>query len=198
MISIEKIQEMAAAVVAPISGAEVQVLPNPAVPAQSSLLATPQAILALAQFLRDNEELQFDFCSNVTGVDWPEKAVKEKVVVEEEVDGEIKKVEKEIEKKEGGYLEAVYHLYSVSRKQGPLVLRCRTADRVENVAIPSLTPVWKSADFQEREVFDLYGIRFVGHPDLRRLLLWDEFEGHPMRKDYIPDDDSYCGEEGGK
>ena len=55
--------------------------------------------------------------------------------------------------------------------------------------LPSLTPIWRSAEFQEREIFDLYGIRFDGHPDLRRILMWDEFEDHPMRKDYREPDD---------
>ena len=59
-------------------------------------------------------------------------------------------------------------------------------------AFPSLTPIWRSAEFQEREIFDLYGIRFDHHPDLRRILMWDEFEDHPMRKDYRePDDYEY-------
>ena len=55
--------------------------------------------------------------------------------------------------------------------------------------MPSLTPIWRSAEFQEREIFDLYGIRFDGHPDLRRILMWDEFEDYPMRKDYREPDD---------
>ncbi len=60
------------------------------------------------------------------------------------------------------------------------------------VHLPSLTPVWRSAEFQEREIFDLYGIHFDGHPDLRRILMWDEFVDHPMRKDYVePDDYEY-------
>ena len=46
-------------------------------------------------------------------------------------------------------------------------------------------PVWRSCELQEREVFDLFGVNFTGHPDLRRILMWDEFEGHPMRKDYV-------------
>ena len=58
--------------------------------------------------------------------------------------------------------------------------------------LPSLTPIWRSAEFQEREIFDLFGIVFTGHPDLRRLLMWDEFKDHPMRRDYVePDDFEY-------
>ena len=55
--------------------------------------------------------------------------------------------------------------------------------------MPSLTPVWRSCEFQEREVYDLFGVRFEGHPDLRRILMWDEFKDHPMRKDYVEPDD---------
>jgi NADH-quinone oxidoreductase subunit C len=86
----------------------------------------------------------------------------------------------------------VYHLYSIEKKHGPIIIRLRTENRTDKVHLPSLTPVWRSAEFQEREIFDLYGIIFDGHPDLRRILMWDEFEDHPMRKDYIePDDYEY-------
>jgi NADH-quinone oxidoreductase subunit C len=72
------------------------------------------------------------------------------------------------------------------------VLRLRTGNRTDQNHLPSFTPVWRSAEFQEREVFDLYGIIFDGHPDLRRILMWDEFEDHPMRRDYVePDDYEY-------
>jgi NADH-quinone oxidoreductase subunit C len=68
----------------------------------------------------------------------------------------------------------------------------RTGNRGDQVELPSLTPIWRSAEFQEREVFDLYGVVFAGHPDLRRLLMWDEFQDHPMRRDYVePDDFEY-------
>ncbi len=61
----------------------------------------------------------------------------------------------------------------------------RTIDRAEDNRLPSLTPVWRSCEFQEREIYDLFGIIFEGHPDLRRILMWDEFAHHPMRKDYV-------------
>ena len=68
----------------------------------------------------------------------------------------------------------------------------RTQDRGQGVHLPSLTPVWRSAELQEREIFDLFGVFFDGHPDLRRLLMWDEFQDHPMRRDYVdPDDYEY-------
>jgi NADH-quinone oxidoreductase subunit C len=93
---------------------------------------------------------------------------------------------------QAGYLEAVYHLYSMEMKHGPVILRMRTCDRGKRVQLQSLTPVWRSCDFQEREIFDLFGIVFEGHPDLRRILMWDDFVDHPMRRDYVdPDDYEY-------
>ena len=77
----------------------------------------------------------------------------------------------------------------MARKHGPVIIRLRTANRTDKVDLPSLTPVWRSCDFQEREVFDLYGVVFERHPDLRRILMWDEFKDHPMRKDYVEPDD---------
>ena len=86
----------------------------------------------------------------------------------------------------------MYHLYSVALKQGPVILRQRSANRTDDTAVASLTPVWRGCEFQEREAYDLFGIRFTGHPDLRRILMWDEFKDHPMRKDYVePDDYEY-------
>jgi len=77
-------------------------------------------------------------------------------------------------------------------RHGPLVLRLRTENRTDAARLPSLTPVWRSAELQEREIYDLYGVVFDGHPDLRRILMWDEFKDYPMRKDYVePDDYEY-------
>jgi len=108
------------------------------------------------------------------------------------VDGVEKEVEEVIEKKRPAYLEAVYHLYSMSLKHGPVILRLRTENRTDKNHLPSLTSLWRGAEFQEREIYDLYGIIFDGHPDLRRLLMWDGYLDHPMRKDYVePDDYEY-------
>ncbi len=77
--------------------------------------------------------------------------------------------------------EVVYHLHSVERNQR-LRLKCRLSG--SDPAIDSVTPVWRSANWYERETFDLYGVRFRNHPDLRRIMLPEEYEGHPLRKDY--------------
>jgi NADH-quinone oxidoreductase subunit C len=128
----------------------------------------------------------------VTGIDWLDRTVKKTVKVKTVVDGIEKEIDQAQEERLPGYLEAVYHLYSTTHKHGPLIIRMRTADRGDGASLPSLTPLYRSAEFQEREIYDLYGVRFEGHPDLRRILMWDEFEDHPMRKDYVqPDDFEY-------
>jgi NADH-quinone oxidoreductase subunit C len=77
--------------------------------------------------------------------------------------------------------EVVYQLYSTTRNHR---VRLRVKVPEADLVVPSVTPVWRGADWFERYCFDLYGIRFEGHPDLRRLLMYDEFVGHPLRKDY--------------
>ena len=181
-----------ARVAAAVPGAHVEIIPNPGPANQPSLLLDHANAHAVARFLRDDPALRLDYCSNVTGVDWLDRTVKKKVKVKQLVEGEEKEVEETQEEFFAGYLEAVYHLFSIALKQGPLVVRLRTSDRSLGEQLPSLTPVWRSAEFQEREIFDLYGVRFDGHPDLRRILMWDEFTDHPMRKDYVePDDYEY-------
>lgn len=100
------------------------------------------------------DELGFNYLSSVTGVD----------LIED------------------GKLEAVYHAYSIKQGGGPVVLHVQV-DR-DDAVVPSLVPVFPGAEFQEREAWDLFGIRFEGHPDLRRILTWDGFAGHPLRKDW--------------
>jgi len=106
----------------------------------------------VAERLRDDPNLGYDYCTNVTSVDYPD------------------------------YFEVVYHVLSISNGKGLLALKTRTAK--DDPVVPSLTPIWPAANFQEREVWDLMGVRFEGHPNLRRILLWEGFEGHPLRKDW--------------
>lgn len=81
------------------------------------------------------------------------------------------------------HFEVVYHLVSIGRNQAAtLKARCHDHDNPE---VPSVVPVWRGAHLQERETFDLMGIRFQGHPDLRRVFLWEGFPGHPLRKDWL-------------
>jgi NADH-quinone oxidoreductase subunit C len=157
----ETLEQIRDRLLARFPGSAATVVLNPGPAAQHSLLVDPAQGRAIAEFLRDDPALRLDFCSNMSGVDWLAR----------------------------GYLEAVYHLFSIELRHGPVVLRLRTANRTDQVTLPSLTPVWRSCEFQEREAFDLFGITFEGHPDLRRILMWDEFKDHPMRKDYVEPDD---------
>jgi len=197
---LKTVEEIKAAIEAAVPGAGVEIVLNPSVSAQHSLRLASAHAFEVATFLRDDVELSLDFLSNATGVDWPDKEVAEKVKVTRSVtrtlDGLEQQVEETVEETQKrvvpGCLEAVYHLFSVSKGHGPVVIRMKTVNRTDQVQLPSLTPVWRSAEFQEREIFDLFGIVFTGHPDLRRLLMWDEFKDHPMRRDYVePDDFEY-------
>lgn len=194
------VEEIKAAIEAAVPGTVVTVLPNASPSGQHSLLIDGEHAVTIATFLRDGAEFDLDFLSNVTGVDYLDKEITEKVKVTRQVsktvDGVEQMVDETVEETrkhtQPGYLEAVYHLYSVAKKDGPVVIRMRTANRSDKTELPSLTPVWRSAEFQEREVFDLFGIVFTGHPDLRRILMWDEFKDYPMRRDYVePDDFEY-------
>jgi NADH-quinone oxidoreductase subunit C/D len=126
-----------------------------ATPEKDTLVVEPTRLGEVGRYLRDTPGLAYDLLSNVTGVDYLGRDPR---------------------------FEVVYHLYATARGGGPLVLKARAAeDRPE---IPSLVPVWPSADLQEREIWDLFGIRFAGHPNLKRILLWEGFYGHPLRKDW--------------
>ena len=115
----------------------------------------PAQLLDVMRFLRDDEATAFEMLMDLTAVDL-------------------------LGRREPRF-EVVYHLYSVARGHR---LRVKAGVPESAPEIASLCPIWPSANWMEREVWDLYGIRFNGHPDLRRLLLYDEFEGHPLRKDY--------------
>jgi NADH-quinone oxidoreductase subunit C len=114
----------------------------------------PGALLDVCAFLRDDPALAFDLLVDVTAVDYI---------------GTVPR------------FEIVYHLCSIAKNH-----RVRLKARVpeEDPRIASLTELWRGADWLERETFDMYGIRFEGHPDLRRIYLYEEFQGHPLRKDY--------------
>jgi NADH-quinone oxidoreductase subunit C len=191
-LSLEAPEQIKAQIETAIAGANIDVVKNDAPSAQHSLLVDNEHAVAVAKFLRDYPRFRLDFASNVTGVDWPDTVVKTKVKRTVTVNGVQTEVEETIETPRPGFLEAVYHLYSMELKHGPVILRLRTENRGDRNHLPSLTPVWRSVELQEREIFDLFGIVFDSHPDLRRILMWDEFKDHPMRKDYVePDDYEY-------
>jgi NADH-quinone oxidoreductase subunit C len=188
----QSVDQIKSSIEAAVPGAKLQLIANDSPSGQTSLLVHNEHAFAVAKFLRDDPQFQFDYASNVTGIDWPELITKEKLKIKKMVDGVEKEVEEVSEKKRPGFLEAVYHLYSMALKHGPVILRLRTENRSDKNHLPSLTTIWRGAEFQEREIYDLYGIIFDGHPDLRRLLMWDGFKDHPMRKDYVdPDDYEY-------
>ncbi len=81
------------------------------------------------------------------------------------------------------YFEVIYQLSSLEQNHS-VVVKARCYER-ENPSLPSVTGIWQGADFQEREIFDLMGIRFEGHPNMKRIFLWEEFQGYPLRKDYF-------------
>ena len=188
----ETLEQIKARIESAVPGAVITILPNESPSGQLSLLLSNSQALAVAKFLRDDSALCLDYCSNMTGVDWPELVIKNKVKKKVMFEGVEKEVEETLETVRPPYLEAVYHLYSMAKKHGPVIIRTRTEDRGAKNHVPSLTPIWRGCEFQEREAYDLFGIAFDGHPDLRRILMWDEFKDHPMRKDYVePDDYEY-------
>jgi len=208
----ETLEEIKSRAEQAVPGARLAIIPNANPVLPSSLLLDHEHAVEVARFLRDDPALKLDYCSNVTGVDWLDRVVKTKVKVKKEVEGAETEVDEERSESVPGFLEAVYHLFSMSLKHGPVVIRLQTSgrgtDNVEGTSkplvpgeetalgkaacVPSLTPVYRSAEFQEREIYDLFGIHFIGHPDLRRILMWDGFLDHPMRKDYVaPDDYEY-------
>ncbi len=120
----------------------------------ATAIVDPARLVDVMRFLRDDAECQFEMLTDVTAVDYL---------------GEEPR------------FELVYHLYSLTKNK-----RVRVKARVseKGAEIATLCELWASANWMEREVWDLYGIRFAGHPDLRRILLYEQFEGHPLRKDY--------------
>ena len=128
--------------------------------ADAALVVAPDRLIDLLTHLRDREA--YDFLSNVTCVDYAQYKGKLRTGAGERFD-------------------VVYHLYSTEKGGGPIALHVRVP---RNETVPSATAVYPGANLQECEVYDLYGIKFQGHPNLRRTLMWEGFQGHPMRKDW--------------
>ncbi len=111
------------------------------------------ALLEISRFLRETTDLDFQFLTSITAVDYIE------------------------------YIEIVYHLLSMRLNQSAILKTQRhTRDEPQ---VPSVVSVWRGADLQEREVWDLMGVHFEGHPNMKRILLWEGFSGHPLRKDFL-------------
>ena len=120
-----------------------------------TIIVTKEALLEIFRFLKEDARLDFNFLSDITAVDY-------------------------LGKKEPRF-EVVYHLYSFRAKHR---LRVKVPLAEADPVVDSLVPLWRGANWLEREVWDMFGIRFRGHPDLRRILLYEEFQGYPLRKDY--------------
>ena len=135
----ESLEQIKARAEAAVPGARIDIVSNPGAAKQSSLLIDNEHAPAVARFLRIDPALRLDFCSNVTGVDWLDRTIKKTVKVKKLVDGEEKEVDETSEEKIPGYLEAVYHLYSITHKHGPVIIRMRTTDRATGTRLPSLT-----------------------------------------------------------
>jgi NADH-quinone oxidoreductase subunit C len=124
---------------------------------ETTLILPPEKIPAVAKFLRDHPALRYHFMADLTAVDWPERDPR---------------------------FDVVYHLLSIDTRA---VIRLKT--RVgqpgeEHPAVPTVSGIWPTANWYEREVYDLFGITFTGHPDLRRILMPEDWTTHPLRKDY--------------
>lgn len=120
-------------------------------------VVAPAAWREVAQFLRDDPRCGMNMFIDITAVDYPEREPR---------------------------FEVVCHLRSLERGHR-IRIKARVGDESgDGAEIASLVPVWSGANWFERECFDMFGVKFVGHPDLRRILMYEEFQGHPLRKDY--------------
>lgn len=114
----------------------------------------PDRVADICQAMRDDESLRFELCSSVSGVDYPDQRNR---------------------------LHVVYHLTSMTYRRS---VRLETAVGLDHPVVQSVTAVYPTADWQEREAYDMFGVVFEGHPHLTRILMPDDWEGHPQRKDY--------------
>src|SRR5678815_57028 len=133
----ESLDEIKSRIEAAVPGAKIEIVQNGSPLQQHSLLIDNEHAVATARFLRVDPALCLDFCSNVTGVDWLDRVVKKTTKVKKVVDGQEKEIVETTEEKIPGYREAVYHLYSMTHKHGPVIIRMRTRDREEGARVPS-------------------------------------------------------------
>jgi NADH-quinone oxidoreductase subunit C len=124
-----------------------------------TLVVDRGALAEVLRFCRDDAALRFDMLMDLTAVDYLTYPGRE----------------------DGPRFEVVYHLYSVPHNHR---LRIKAGVDEDEAVVPTAVPLWPIANWFEREVWDMFGLRFADHPDLRRLLLYEQFEGHPLRKDY--------------
>ena len=122
-----------------------------------TLTIKKEDLLSIMQFLRDDKELRFSYLASISGVDYLK------------IEGE------------GSRFAIIYHVCSLKSKRR---LAVKTFIPEDSLEIDSIYSLWKTADWQEREIYDLFGITFKGHPALKRVFLPEDFEGHPLRKDY--------------
>src|SRR5438067_13361542 len=135
----ESLEEIKARIQAAAPGVKIDIVANGSPSQQHSLLIDNEHAVGIAKFLRVDPALRLDFCSNVTGVDWLDRTVKKTVKVKKLVDGVEKDVDETTEEKIPGYLEAVYHLYEMTHKHGPVIMRMQPRNRAESALLPSLT-----------------------------------------------------------
>ena len=141
----------------------------------------PEKIAEVAQFLREDPQLDFDLLMCLSGIDWDgydeDGKGKSVAILGYHEDGTVETSDRVAE----GEFGVAYHLYSY-RHEHKFALQVRIPR--SNPFVPTVSSIWPTALWHEREAFDLVGIQFGGHPDLRRILLEDGWEGHPLRKDY--------------
>ena len=136
-------------------------------PTEPLIIVNPLKINVVGEFLRANEELQFDSLMNLSGVDDDNQ---EKITDE---DGNVTT--------QGGTLSVYYHLHSTILNHK---ITLRVSANRDNPEVESVDGIWKASTWNEREAYDMYGIKFLNHPDLRRILLPEDWDGFPLRKDY--------------
>lgn len=133
---------------------KAQILDSHAHVGDETILILPEHLIEIATFLRTDDKMAFEVLSDITAVDYLQRKPR---------------------------FEVVYHFYSMSLKHR---LRIKVMVEEGQEVVPTLTGIWRAANWAEREVWDMFGVRFEGHPDLRRILMYEEFEGYPLRKDY--------------